>query len=111
MVRIFLEEDAAVFGSTHTSANKAKALQVFYEGRVQGVGFRWTVKNIACGYEVSGWVRNLADGRVELQVASENEEELDAFLTAIQESSLAGNIRRESRHPIIKAFKGFEILP
>jgi acylphosphatase len=87
-----------------------KALQVFYEGHVQAVGFRWTVKNIASGYEVNGWVRNLQDGRVELQVASENSEELEAFLTAIQQSHLAGNIRKETRYVLEKTFKGFEIL-
>jgi acylphosphatase len=41
------------------------AKQVFYSGRVQGVGFRYTVKQIASGYEITGFVRNLPDGRVE----------------------------------------------
>jgi acylphosphatase len=36
-----------------------------YSGRVQGVGFRYTVKNIALRYNVAGYVRNLPDGRVE----------------------------------------------
>ena len=40
------------------------ARHVFFEGRVQGVGFRWTVKNLARGYDVIGWVKNLPDGRV-----------------------------------------------
>ena len=59
-----------------------KATRVFYEGYVQGVGFRWTTKHIARGYDVSGWVRNLPDGRVELQVSGEDEE-VEAFLRAI----------------------------
>ena len=36
-----------------------------YGGRVQGVGFRYTVKNIAMPYNVQGYVKNLPDGRVE----------------------------------------------
>src|ERR1041384_8172490 len=44
------------------------SLQVFYEGRVHGVGFRFTVRHIAKGFDVTGWVRNLPDGRGELQV-------------------------------------------
>ena len=52
--------------------------QIFYSGRVQGVGFRYTVKQIASGYEVIGWVRNLPDGRVELLAGGEAGE-LDAF--------------------------------
>jgi acylphosphatase len=39
---------------------------VHFGGRVQGVGFRYTTRNIAIGYDVRGYVRNLPDGRVEL---------------------------------------------
>ncbi len=66
---------------------------VFFEGRVQGVGFRWTTKNIARGYEVTGWVKNLPDGRVELQACGETDE-VEAFLEAIQESDLKSHIRK-----------------
>ena len=45
-----------------------KRATVFYSGRVQGVGFRYTAREIACGYELTGYVRNLDDGRVELIV-------------------------------------------
>ncbi|MEM6911608.1 MAG: acylphosphatase [Verrucomicrobiota bacterium] len=70
------------------------AKQVYYEGRVQGVGFRYTTKQIAMGYDLSGWVRNLADGRVALQISGE-EKELEAFLQEIRESVLGGHIRKE----------------
>ena len=57
-------------------------LQIFYSGRVQGVGFRYTVKTLASGFEVTGTVRNLSDGRVEL-VAEGTKDELEAFRRAI----------------------------
>ena len=68
-----------------------KATQIFYEGRVQGVGFRYTVRKIALGFEVRGWVRNLSDGRVELQVCGTSAE-VKAFLQALRESGIAGHI-------------------
>ena len=43
-----------------------KRATVFFTGRVQGVGFRYTALEIACGYELTGYVRNLDDGRVEV---------------------------------------------
>lgn len=88
-----------------------KATQVFYEGRVQGVGFRYTARRIASGYEVCGWVRNLPDGRVELQVSGQPGE-VKSFLEEIRESTLAGHITAEQTHSIEidKPFKGFQIL-
>lgn len=86
------------------------AKQVFYEGHVQGVGFRWTVKHIAKGFDVTGWVRNLPDGRVELQ-ASGDESELNAFLEAIAQSELRAHIRKQTEHPLAQppSARGFEI--
>ena len=88
-----------------------KATRVVYEGYVQGVGFRWTTKRIAHGYEVCGWVRNLPDGRVELQVSGEDEE-VEAFLRAIRESTLGGHIaaERAAGIEIATPFKGFRIV-
>jgi acylphosphatase len=84
--------------------------QLFYEGRVQGVGFRFTVKSIARGYEVTGSVRNLDDGRVELQVTGEPEE-VESFLEAIGESELKSHIKRVETHVIAPRSpgRGFEI--
>ena len=61
----------------------SQALEVFfYEGRVQGVGFRYSVLQLAKGFEVIGQVRNLDDGRVHL-VAVGQEPELREFLQEI----------------------------
>ena len=83
---------------------------VFFEGRVQGVGFRWTVKNLARGYDVTGWVKNLPDGRVELQAAGDADE-VDAFVEAIEESDLRSHIRKVdvSVIPAPSGCQGFEI--
>lgn len=86
------------------------SIQVFYEGNVQGVGFRWTVRHIAKGFDVTGWVRNLADGRVELQVNGE-ENEVRAFIKAITESELRAHIRQQTENELAGPVdtRGFEI--
>lgn len=86
--------------------------QVIYSGRVQGVGFRYSTKQIASGYEVVGSVKNLPDGRVELQAASQDADELDAFLAAIDESNLGSLIkeREVSVIPAITGQRGFSIV-
>ena len=71
-----------------------KRAHVYYAGRVQGVGFRYTVREIVCGFEVTGWVCNRLDGRVEL-VAEGEEEEIQSFLEAIRVSQLGNYIRGE----------------
>ena len=68
---------------------------VHYSGRVQGVGFRATARQIACGYDVTGTVRNLADGRVEL-IAEGAKAELKAFLEGIAQSDLSGFIAKQA---------------
>jgi len=59
-----------------------KRIHTFYSGRVQGVGFRFTAVEIARRLGISGWVKNLDDGRVEL-VGEANEERLEIFLAEI----------------------------
>ena len=72
-----------------------RRMQIFYSGCVQGVGFRYTAKTVAAGFEVAGVVRNLPDGRVEL-IAEGAHEELEAFREAVRGAGLAGLIRDES---------------
>jgi acylphosphatase len=87
-----------------------KRMLIHYSGRVQGVGFRYTVREVACGYEVTGFVRNMPDGRVEL-VAEGDEAELKEFVTGIRDGGLAGYIRNEEMHwmPATGEFAGFDI--
>ena len=42
--------------------------RVFFSGRVQHVGFRYTAFYLAKGLYLTGWVDNLSDGRVELEI-------------------------------------------
>jgi acylphosphatase len=86
------------------------SLQVFFEGRVQGVGFRWSIRHIAKGFDVTGWVRNLIDGRVEMQVSGD-EAEVRAFLEAIGQSELRPLIRKQTENNLENPVKasGFEI--
>ncbi len=86
------------------------ARHVFYEGRVQGVGFRWSAKNVARGYEVTGWIKNLPDGRVEMQVCGEVNE-VDAFIEAIAESELKSHIKNVDTRVIAPFIaQGFDIV-
>ena len=87
------------------------ALHVTVEGRVQGVGFRHTVKQVASGYDVTGTVRNLPDGRVEL-VAEGEREELDAFRQGIRDAGLAGFIQQEDAQwqSAGSGLRGFEVV-
>lgn len=87
----------------------ADRIHVFYEGRVQGVGFRYSTKVVARGFDVSGWVRNLPDGRVEM-VAEGERAELDAFLQGMRDSQLGGFIRHEDvRWATAEGLRGFTI--
>ena len=69
-------------------------MTIWYSGRVQGVGFRITACRVATGYEVTGRVRNLPDGRVEL-IAEGAHDELEAFRQGVVDSGLGGLIRDE----------------
>jgi len=93
------------------SAVSRKQMRVLYSGRVQGVGFRYSVKSVASGFELTGAVRNLPDGRVEL-FAEGAGDELQAFRQAIRESGMEHFIQKEdvSWGEAKNEFRGFEIV-
>ena len=64
----------------------------FYTGCVQGVGFRYTAQHLADQFAVTGYVRNLPDGRVEL-LAEGSAEKVDHFLGAVAQR-MAGYIEQ-----------------
>lgn len=82
---------------------------VYFSGRVQGVGFRFQTLQLAKEFEVSGFVRNLDDGRVQLELEG-SEREIGAFVAAIEER-LTGFIRKTERHPSVRTaqYQGFTI--
>jgi acylphosphatase len=87
-----------------------RQMQVIYSGHVQGVGFRYTVKSLVSGYEITGTIRNLPDGRVEL-IAEGSQEELEAFGQAVRESGLGGLVHHEqiTWSEASRGLRGFEI--
>ncbi len=83
--------------------------QIYYSGRVQGVGFRMTTRSHARRFSVTGFVRNLVDGRVEL-VAEGESDEIDRFLSSLR-TAMTMNIRSEQcvEMPASGEFRDFEI--
>ena len=86
------------------------AKKIFYEGRVQGVGFRFGVRQIAEGYTVAGHAANLPDGRVEVLLQGEREE-VEGMEKEIAHSHLEGFIRKQDSQEVSVEVsrKGFQI--
>jgi acylphosphatase len=82
---------------------------VFFTGRVQGVGFRYQALQVAKGFEVSGFVMNLPDGRVQLEAEGAVAEVRD-FIVAVQER-MEGYVRKVEQTETKRAaqFQGFSI--
>ena len=80
-----------------------------FSGHVQGVGFRYTAQEAAAGFAVSGYVRNLPDGKVEL-VAEGEEKEIAALLDDIGRR-MEGFIKKrtDSDSPATGQFSDFSV--
>jgi acylphosphatase len=86
--------------------------RIIFEGRVQGVGFRYTTKDLARGYDVLGTVRNMPDGTVELVIAGKREEVADFLRDLREDSVVAHHIREVTEEEIdpLPDLKGFSIV-
>ena len=82
---------------------------IFFAGRVQGVGFRYATLQVSREFEVAGWVGNLPDGRVQLEVEGKKAE-VDRFVAAVEER-MHGHVRKTERRAERRApqFRGFAI--
>lgn len=74
------------------------------------MGFRYSTKQLAKGFDVLGWVRNLGDGRVELQIMGD-EEELDEFIQEMHDSPMGHHIQEQEERnvPLLEDVRGFSI--
>lgn len=81
--------------------------RVFVSGKVQGIGYRdWVIRQ-AREFGVTGWVRNLRDGRVELLVAGD-EHAATALIDACREGPALARVDHVEAHPDTeRAPKGF----
>lgn len=79
-----------------------------YRGQVQGVGFRRRTERIARGYPVAGYVRNLDDGSVELEVEGEPDV-IERFLAAVADELSREIDSAEFCDMPARGFRGFEI--
>jgi acylphosphatase len=82
---------------------------VHFRGNVQGVGFRYTTTRTANDYDVTGYVKNLPDGRVEL-VAEGEKKEIDAFVSDVR-GRMGGHIRDVTQQtaPASGNYSGFGV--
>jgi len=88
-------------------ANEQRTVR--FSGNVQGVGFRYTTVRTAGGYDITGYVRNLPDGSVEV-VAEGEGKEIDAFLADLA-GKMGGYIRDKSEQTAEAggSFKSFDV--
>lgn len=87
-----------------------KRVHVIVSGRVQGVGFRYFAVSLASKYQISGWVRNLYNGDVELE-AEGTSDRLQFFLQEVQEGNRFVQVRNMEVSTLsLKNEKGFRVV-
>ena len=95
---------------SHSDHPKIEARRFLVRGRVQGVGFRWFVEREAHILGVAGWVRNNADGAVEV-LAQGTREQLSGLRGRLQEGPRAARVDsvEEAEAPLTQGIKTFRI--
>lgn len=87
----------------------AEQRHILFSGTVQGVGFRYTARQVASRHPVTGHVRNLPDGRVECVVEGKPDD-IDDFVADLS-GAMQGYIRDrdEESHPATGSYERFEV--
>ena len=81
---------------------------IYVSGRVQGVGFRFRTQQLARGIGLTGWVKNLYDGRGEMELQG-REEEIDRLLNRLgQDRYIMIESFQSARIPTVEE-NGFQI--
>jgi len=81
-------------------------VHIYFEGMVQGVGFRYTAQRIASKLMLTGWVKNLSDGRVEA-VCEGSEETISDFIEEMRSRSALSSYVRDIETEWSDATEGF----
>jgi acylphosphatase len=91
---------------------KIESIHAVVTGRVQGVGFRYAVRQKAASLELNGWVRNLVTGAVELEAEGEPES-VEALLQWLHQGPPSAKVEKvevRSREAQTKArFEDFQV--
>jgi acylphosphatase len=92
------------------SAKAKTARKYKISGRVQGVGFRYFAERAAGTISISGYVKNCADGTVEVYAIGEAPA-LEAFRRQLAEGPRSARVEKveESEMPVKEGYKGFKI--
>jgi len=87
-------------------------LQARIDGRVQGVGFRYFVLECAIQLDLSGWVRNMQDGTVEV-TAEGSRAALDRLLDLLHQGPRSAYVTevKTTWEPATGEFQSFEVWP
>jgi acylphosphatase len=91
---------------------ETQRLRVIARGRVQGVGFRWFVRDLGEALGLCGWVRNLPDGRSVEAVGQGDAVDVEEFRRRLQSGPPGAHVSELEAHaePVEEGLAGFQIL-
>ncbi|MFA5292421.1 MAG: acylphosphatase [Phycisphaerae bacterium] len=92
------KETVRIILTVRKKAMSDVAKHIFFSGQVQGVGFRFTANSIARRYELTGFVRNTADGKVEIFLQGA-EEDIDDCIEDLQQTFTVRDVHIEQIEP------------
>jgi acylphosphatase len=86
-----------------------KSVRLVLSGRVQGVGFRYFVKQIAAQHHVKGWIRNRDDGHVEI-AAEGTDQQVDSFIRKTRRGTFLARVEDMELHSCaLQNYTAFDI--